>query len=168
MNLCRNGQINSFQSSQHLFKNHSPTGHRVALFGVGNIGVSPVRALTLSGWLGGVSIESAGHVGVGSFGASPVRALTNLSKIKLSQIPPSTAQYRPKLTQYHQVLTSTALYWPSTTKYQPVPPYTDPVPPSTNSYRPILTQIWSRPLFEILTISANILSFSFWEFNADW
>ena len=26
----------------------------------------------------------------------------------------------------------------------------------------------SRPIFEISSISANILSFSFWEFNADW
>ena len=89
MNLCWSGQINSFQSSQHLFKNHSPTGHRVALFGVGNI---LERALTLIGWLGRVSIETAGHVGVGSFGASPVRALTNLSQKKTV---PNTTKYRP-------------------------------------------------------------------------
>ena len=48
---------------------------------------------------------------------------------------PSTSQYRPILSQFHQVPTGTALYWPRTTKYQPVTPHADQVPTSTSQYR---------------------------------
>ena len=48
------------------------------------------------------------------------------------RVPPSTNQYRPKLTQYHHVSTITTLYWSSTTKYQQVSPPTDPVPSCIN------------------------------------
>ena len=51
-------------------------------------------------------------------------------------VPPSTNQYRPKLTQYHHVSTITAFYWPSTIIYQPVPLHTDPVSPSINPMGP--------------------------------
>ena len=37
------------------------------------------------------------------------------------QVPPSTIQYHPLLTQYHHVPTTTTLYWPRTTKYQRLP-----------------------------------------------
>ena len=49
--LYMNNCLKVHHNSQDLFKNYSPTGHRVALVGVtvGSVGASPVRALALSG-----------------------------------------------------------------------------------------------------------------------
>ena len=59
--------------------------------------------------------------------------------LNYDQVPPSTNQYCPIVTQHHQILGSTAFYWPSTIMYQPVPLHTDPVPPSTNQYHLLLS-----------------------------
>ena len=74
------------------------------------------------------------------------------------QLSPSTEQYHPILTQYHQDTTSAALYRPSTIKYQSLRPNTDPVPPSTNKSCPLLTPCHQIPTSIWKNINLQIFS----------